>query len=180
MTSSAWPTVEPLAAERLVLEPLRVEHAVEMAPVLVDAALYTFIGAAPPTESELADRYARQATGRSPDGGQGWLNWIVRELSNGRLVGSVQATLTLEGCVPMAELAWVIATSAQGNGYAGEASEAVTAWLRSRGISRFVAHIHPDHAASAGVARRLGLRPTDVRQDGERRWTNDARPYELS
>jgi hypothetical protein len=33
-----------------------------------------------------------------------------------------------------------------------------------------VAHVHPDHRASQGVARAAGLRPTDVVQDGEVRW----------
>jgi hypothetical protein len=35
----------------------------------------------------------------------------------------------------------------------------------------FVAHIHPDHAASAAIARRLGLAPGDPRADGEVRWS---------
>lgn len=176
MSPPTWPIAEQLIAERLALEPLRVEHAVEMAPVLADAALYTFIGGLPPTEQELAARFGRQATGPSHDEKQGWLNWVLRDRSTGRLVGSVQATLIHEAGFPVAELAWVIATSAQGKGYAGEAAGAVTAWLRSRGVSRFIAHIHPDHGASAGVARRLGLHPSEVVQNGERRWTNDADP----
>jgi RimJ/RimL family protein N-acetyltransferase len=45
-------------------------------------------------------------------------------------------------------------------------------WLRGRGIARFVAHIHPDHAASAAVARHLGLTAGDPRADGETRWTS--------
>jgi len=37
-------------------------------------------------------------------------------------------------------------------------------------VDRLVAHIHPDHLASARVAERLGLAPTDAVQDGEVRW----------
>ena len=43
-------------------------------------------------------------------------------------------------------------------------------WLRDHGVTRFVAHIHPDHGASAAVARHLGLAATDERQEGEVRW----------
>ena len=42
--------------------------------------------------------------------------------------------------------------------------------LRERGVTRFAANIHPDHAASAAVARRLGLAPTGERRGGEVRW----------
>jgi hypothetical protein len=43
-------------------------------------------------------------------------------------------------------------------------------WLRERGVTRFVANIHPGHGASAAVARHLGLAPTDERRAGEVRW----------
>ena len=44
------------------------------------------------------------------------------------------------------------------------------AWLRDQGVTRFVAHVHPDHGASAAVARHLGLAATDARHQGEVRW----------
>ena len=44
------------------------------------------------------------------------------------------------------------------------------AWLRDQGVTRFVAHVHPDHGASAAVARHLGLAATDARRQGEVRW----------
>jgi RimJ/RimL family protein N-acetyltransferase len=81
-------------------------------------------------------------------------------------VGTTQATLS----ETEAELAWVIATSRQGEGLATEAATAAMDWLRGRGVTTFVAHIHPDHAASPAVARHLGLVATDERKDGEVRW----------
>jgi RimJ/RimL family protein N-acetyltransferase len=143
---------------RLTLEPLRVEHAAEMVTVLADSRICEFIGGAPPTEEELRAAYARRV------GHPGWFNWVVR--SDGVAVGIVQATVT----GPVAELAWVIAPAHQGRGLATEAARAVQYHLRADGIAEFRAHIHPDHAASAAVARRLGLHPTDVVQDGEVRW----------
>jgi RimJ/RimL family protein N-acetyltransferase len=64
----------------------------------------------------------------------------------------------------------VIAAARQGRGYAKEAAAAMVAWLEQQSVRGFVAHIYPDHAASNRVARHLGLRPTNVMEDGEVRW----------
>jgi hypothetical protein len=42
------------------------------------------------TVDQLRERYARQIAGRSPDGAQGWLNWIARHRETGAAVGTVQ------------------------------------------------------------------------------------------
>jgi RimJ/RimL family protein N-acetyltransferase len=163
----AWPRAAPLRTERLALEPLRIEHAPELAALTRDPDLHRFIGGRPETLPEVTARVRRQVAGASPDGRQGWLNWVLRD-ADGAAAGTVQATLT--GAA--AELAWVVGTAHQGRGYASEAAVGVRDWLRTQGIEDFTAHIHPDHAASAGVARRLGLVPTVVRQDGEVRWVS--------
>ena len=168
--AAAWPRACPLASERLVLEPLRPEHADEMAPLLDDAALHTFIGGAPLARERLRARYERQAAGQSPDGAEGWLNWVARRRDTGEAVGTVQATLAERGGTLVARVAWVIASAQQRRGYAREAAAAMIAWLRGAGASVFVAHIHPRHLASMAVARALGLAPTPTRVDGEVRW----------
>jgi RimJ/RimL family protein N-acetyltransferase len=165
----AWPAT-PLAGERLDLEPLRVEHAEEMAPVLGDPALHTFTGGEPATIDELRSRYARQVVGRSADGSERWLNWIVRRRDDAQVIGFVQATVADHDQQRRTEVAWVIGTAYQGHGYAGEAARLMIDWLRRSGLGPIVAHIHPDHGASAAVARRLGLGPTDELVDGEVRW----------
>ena len=76
-------------------------------------------------------------------------------------MGTVQATISDNDDGRGAELAWVIATSRQGEGLATEAAGAAMEWLRDEGVTRFVAHIHPDHGASAAVARHLGLAATE-------------------
>ncbi len=45
-------------------------------------------------------------------------------------------------------------------------------WLRRHGVDVLVAHVHPSHEASIGVARHLGMTATDVLVDGEVRWTS--------
>jgi RimJ/RimL family protein N-acetyltransferase len=158
-----------LESERLVLEPLRPEHADELAPVLDDVTLHRFIGGEPLGLEALRARFERQVRGRSPDGRDLWLNWVVRERATGRPVGTVQATVSGSETERIAELAWVIAGADQGRGFAKEAVAAMAVWLGERGVGRLRAHIHPDHRASMAVARSVGLAPTDVVVDGEAR-----------
>ncbi|MEU6391330.1 GNAT family N-acetyltransferase [Streptomyces sp. NPDC046939] len=158
---------EAVTTPRLDLLPLEVAHAPEMAGVLADPALHTYIGGTPHTPDALRARYARLAAG-SPDPAVTWLNWVIRLRAESCLTGTVQATVN--GSV--AEVAWVVGTPWQGRGIAGEAARGLVDWLAATGFSRTViAHIHPDHHASAAVARSAGLAPTDVVEDGETRWS---------
>jgi RimJ/RimL family protein N-acetyltransferase len=157
-----------LRTERLDLVPLDVGAAAEMAAVLSGPALYEFTGGEPPDVSSLRDRFARLRVGRSADGSQHWHNWIVRIAVDGSAIGTVQATIS--ATEPRAEIAWVIGVPWQGRGYASEAAKALIAWLEAGGISTVIAHIHPDHVASAVVAERAGLHPTEDVEDGERVW----------
>ena len=166
----AFPAGPPLTSARLDLEPLRVEHAEEMSPLLNDPALHVFIGGEPASLADLREQYRRQAVGRSADGSQRWLNWVARRREDGRAVGTVQATLTLKDETLVAEIAWVLATPHQSQGYAREAAGVAVAWLRGQRVSRLVAHIHPDHRASQAVARAIGLTATTTVVDGETRW----------
>lgn len=144
----------------------------EAAPAFDDEALHTYIGGSPATVDQLRARYERQVVGRSADSAQSWLNWMLRRLDTGELVGTVQATVSVANGRPTAEVAWVVSTGHQGQGYAREASAGMVVWLREQGVDTLVAHVHPEHAASAGVARALGLRPTADVVDGEVRWSS--------
>ena len=169
-----WPVAELIETDRLTLEPLRPAHAAEMAAALDDVALHRYIGGRPASVDALWRRYQRQSVGVSPDGTEGWLNWVVRHRATHAAVGTVQATVSRDGDGLQAELAWVIATAHQRRGYAAEAATAMTGWLRGRGVDRFVAHVHPEHRASQRVAGRLGLAATEVEVEGEIRWAGGA------
>lgn len=160
-----------MLASRVELAPLTVEDAGDMVEVLGGDELYSFIGGSPPTLDELRARYAKLVAGRSPDGSQEWLNWIVRRVADGRAVGTAQATVVDGG--RHAEIAWVIGLAWQGQGYASEAATALVGWLDARGVSRVTAHVHPAHEASMAVARRAGLVPTEEFDDGERLWVRE-------
>lgn len=94
----------------------------------------------------------------------------MRRCCDRQAVGAVQATVAETGDGLSAEIAGVVATAHQGRGYAREAAEAMVSWLREQGAGNIVAHIHPDHQASAAMARAVGLAPTSTLEDGELRW----------
>ncbi|WP_329276473.1 GNAT family N-acetyltransferase [Streptomyces sp. NBC_01451] len=153
---------------RLDLLPLAVEHAEEMAAALSDPALHTYIGGAPSTPDALRARYQRLVAG-SPDPSVTWLNWVLRLRADGCLTGTVQATVIEDR--RLAEIAWVVGTPWQGRGLASEAARELVEWLSRRSSVRsIVAHVHPEHRASAAVARAAGLSPTEEEQEGEVRW----------
>jgi len=156
---------QPFPTARLDLLPLRVEHATEMAAALDDPALHTYIGGAPATLEALRARYERLVAG-SPDPTVSWCNWVLRLREDGTLVGTVQATVVGD----VAEIAWVVGSDWQGRGFASEAAVGLVEWLEQQGIRSVIAHVHPEHRASAGVATTAGLKPTAEKQDGETRW----------
>lgn len=164
---------EAITTGRLDLLPLLVDHAEEMAEVLSDPALHTFTGGTPDTPQALRSRYRRLTAGsRDPD--ISWLNWVIRLRDDDRLAGTVQATIRPSaGDGLCAEIAWVVGTPWQGRGIATEAARVLVDWLGSRPVETVIAHIHPDHKASAAVATAAGLAPTDEWHDGEVLWLRD-------
>ncbi|HEY3069909.1 MAG TPA: GNAT family N-acetyltransferase [Gaiellaceae bacterium] len=160
---------EAITTERLSLEPLRPEDAEEMAALLDDERLHEFVGGRPRTPGELRKHYAALVAGPA-EANVRWLNWIVRRRGESRPLGTVQATLTNGDDGLTAHVAWVIGVEWQNQGFASEAARALVGWLRERGAEVILANIHPDHRASAAVARRAGLEPTDEQRDGEQVW----------
>jgi RimJ/RimL family protein N-acetyltransferase len=163
-------SAERLITDRLALDPLRVGDAEELAPLLDDPALHTYVGGRPATVVELRERYRRQVAGRSPDGSQCWLNWVVRRSDSRDAVGIVQATITTRHDRSVAEVAWIVAAPHQRRGYVREAAGEMVRWLRQSGVELVVAPVPPEHAASIAGARALGLRATDRLVGGEVRW----------
>jgi RimJ/RimL family protein N-acetyltransferase len=164
------PRAGEIHTEKLRLTPLVPTDAGALYPVLDDERLHAFTGGRPDTLEEVRARLRAWSSERSPDGRQAWLTWLVRATDDGRVLGTTQATVerTPDGLV--AVLAWTTATAEQGRGVASAAAVAMTGWLTDAGVGRMDAHIHPEHPASAAVARHVGLAPTDERVDGETVW----------
>jgi RimJ/RimL family protein N-acetyltransferase len=165
-----WPRATLLVTARLTLEPLRVAHAVEMVDLLADPAVHGPLGGRAVGLTELRARYTAQVRGASPDGDQGWCNWVLRSRPSREPVGYLQATISRQAGEPGAALAWVVGSAHRRQGYTAEAAEVVAAWLGQQRVPVLQAWIRPDNAASQGVARLLGLRPTGERSDGEECW----------
>jgi RimJ/RimL family protein N-acetyltransferase len=152
------------STERLELLPLAVEYAGEMAGVLAAPELYDFTGGEPPSVEQLTERYQRQTAGPGRPG-EYWLNWVIS--LDGVLVGYVQATVI----GAEAEIAWVVGADWQGRGIAREAAVGLAGWLREHGSEQLLAHVHPEHVASAKVAVAAGLRATgELDDEGEQCW----------
>jgi RimJ/RimL family protein N-acetyltransferase len=164
-------TIKPqtIQTDRLVLLPLRADHAEEMAAALADPDLHIFIGGAPADPQALRARYERLVAG-SPDPAVAWCNWVIQVRAQASLVGTVQATVTGPARERIAEIAWVVGTAWQGRGIATEAARGLVGWLARQSVHTVIAHIHPDHQASAAVATAAGLTPTGIRHEGEIRW----------
>lgn len=85
----------------------------------------------------------------------GYGMFVVEERDSGDFLGRVGA-LQPPGW-PALEVAWALAPSSRGKGFATEAARAAIAWLfRGLGIDRVISVIHPDNHPSQSVAMRLG------------------------
>lgn len=143
----------PIHTERLLLELLLPGHAEELFPVLSDPAIYQWLDyGAPASVGYLQDLYARLEAGRSPDGSEVWLNFLVR-VKGGQAIGTVQATVhpghkTYVG--------YVLASAYWGNGYAAEAMTALLTHLaREHPTQVTIAVIEEGNVRSAALLRRL-------------------------
>lgn len=156
---------QPRNRGSVILERLRPEDAHELASLLDDPAVHSYIGGKPLSEPELEARYRRLVAGAPAGSGAVWMNWTIRRAADGAAVGTAQATVT----GGQAALAWVVAPRWQGRGYGSEAAGALVAWAEGEGLAA-TANIHPGNTASERVAFRAGLRPTDDSVAGERVW----------
>ena len=115
----------------------------------------------------LRDRFKHWESGRSPDGRESWLNWIVSSRRDVTGLGWVQATVS-NG---LAVIAYAILPSEQGRGVATEAVRAVTRWLHEQpGMTAVEATIDPENRASQSVAAKAGFTPTGRVRAGEEVW----------
>lgn len=88
--------------------------------------------------------------------------FVVEERASGAFVGRI-GPLAPPGW-PGFEIAWGLARSACGKGYAQEAARAAIDWsFETFPLDRIVSIIHPDNEASRRVAERVGERRTAKR-----------------
>ena len=146
------------ATERLVLRRWRPEDLEPFAALNADPEVTRFVGG--PMAREASDTMVARFEACHDERGYG--RWAVEE--SGALVG-----FTGLGPHPFVggaiEIGWRLARHAWGRGIATEAARAVVDLAFGEiGLSRIVAVVHPDNAASIGVCRHLGMTLAEERE----------------
>ncbi len=138
------------------LEPQVAAHAEPMFAVLGDPAIYEHENAPPPSVEWLRTRFRRLESRRSADGGELWLNWVIR-LPDGRLAGYVQATVRAD-C--SAGIAYELNSAHWGRGLGTRAVQAMIVELSARyGVRGLTAVLKRSNARSLRLLERLGFVP---------------------
>ena len=167
------PFESAISTLRLSLDPMMASHAKLMFPILSDRRLYHFTGDEPPeSEGALESRYRYLEARTSPGASQLWLNWLVSLKGSDTPIGYVQATVS----ELHADIAWVIGSGWQGNGYATEAALAMSQRLSKNCVSTIRACINPIHLASQRVASNVGLSKSELMSNGEDIWLSKSEP----
>jgi ribosomal-protein-alanine N-acetyltransferase len=156
----------PLGTARLLLEPIRADHADGMFDGLQDPSLYAYHTDEPPRDvASLRARYARLATGHSTDELAHWLNWILVRRDDGAVAGYTQATVDKNRS--SAEIGYLVLPAQQRRGFGAEAVAAITEHLIDAGVGRLHAVVDARNAASIALIERLGFTRTLTRRSDD-------------
>lgn len=145
-----------LSTTRIRLEPLVASHAPAMFDGLSDPVGYRYIPQEPPTTvEEVAARYRKLESRRSPDGTEAWLNWALIGL-DGKAHGYAEVTVNLTS--KEAWIAYFVFSASRQQGYASEALRRLLPALRDAyGIAKFNAEIDTRNVASIRLVESLGF-----------------------
>lgn len=145
----------------LTLEPETAAHAEEMFVILSDPAIYEYENEPPLSVEWLRARFTKLESRRSPDGGEQWLNWVIR-LRTSELIGYVQATVHPDG---RAAIAYELSSAYWGRGLARQAVQAMISEL----VEHYRVHslssaLKRENSRSMRLLERLGFSPASHEQ----------------
>lgn len=152
--------------DRLRCEPLCAHHAAVMFPILQPESLYTYLPTDPPPSLEsLQERYNFLSGGKSPDGTEDWLNWILFLRENGQAIGFFQATVKLlDSC----NIAYSIHPDFWRKGLAKEATNRlITHLFEEYDVPTMTAFIDTRNSASIRLMESLGFRPVKIIKEAD-------------
>ncbi|MEO8595651.1 MAG: GNAT family N-acetyltransferase [Candidatus Solibacter sp.] len=153
-----------IETDRLILRPHRPADLDDCAAMWASPEVVKYIGGKPFSREEVWSRMLRYA------GHWEWMGfgfWAMEEKSSGAFAGEMGFAEFQRDLKPsilgIPEIGWVLATQAQGRGYATEGVRAVAAWgdQKFQG-ARTVCLIDPENRASLRVAEKCGY--AQVRQ----------------
>lgn len=152
-----------LETDRLVLEPLRREHAAHLFALLMDQRIYRFIPQNPPASLQaLEARYQQLENRKSPGGDERWLNWAIKLKDADNYIGTIQATVRNDHT---SLLAYELSPDFWGHGYATEACSVVIENLfADYAVAEIIAEVDTRNTASHKLLERLSFRRTAERR----------------
>jgi ribosomal-protein-alanine N-acetyltransferase len=169
------PTLE---TERLRLEPLTVDDARHIFPLMADAEVMAFWDVGEIDDPDVIGNIvegevAEMAAGRG-------FYWALRTLSDGAFLGTCDLS-EIDWRHHRAEVGFMLSRDAWGQGYALEAMQAVLVYAGGKGLKRLLARSHLGNRRSEALLEKLGFAEEGmlrghVLRDGERR---DCRIYGL-
>jgi RimJ/RimL family protein N-acetyltransferase len=162
MSSFLHPAAEVPVIEtpRLKMRGHRLDDFPDCAAMWADPVVTRYIGGKPLSEEEVWAKLLRYLGHWSL---LGFGYWAIEEKDTGRFVGEMGFADFKRDIDPsikgLPELGWVLASKAQGKGYATEAVRAAVAWGEAHfGAVQTVCIINPDNLASIRVAEKCGYK----------------------
>jgi ribosomal-protein-alanine N-acetyltransferase len=164
-----------MTTDRLVLEPLTMQHSAGMFALWSNPKVCKYSGSADDVDGNPIRLPAEEATDsdkiiafflqfqhRSEK-----VRWAMMTKSERKFIGALGFN-SLAAC---SELAYHLNPDYWGQGYMNEACRTVNAWAKSTMRSESVqAFISPDNIGSIKLIRALGFQPTGVFRDGAERY----------
>src|SRR3954470_20867820 len=155
---TATPAFQPIATERLLLRPLRLDDAESIHRLVNDWEVVRMLSQLPfPYPRALADKWIASPLDQI-ERGTGY-HLAITGQENGRemLIGCIGLRLDMKPRV--GNLGYWIGRRFWGHGVATEAAARLARWaLANLDLDRLEAHVAVDNPASSGVLRRAGFR----------------------
>ncbi len=149
----------------LRLKPIKAVYAQLVFKEFSDSRIYEFIPYPPPSTLEaLEERFKKFEEGKSPDGRQIWLNWLVLDKPKNKHVAWLQATVTER----VAEIAYVVFPKYWKMGYGYRSVSLMLKYLSSSfSLSKIRATMSVGNFASIALARKIGMKRVDEIDEGD-------------
>jgi ribosomal-protein-alanine N-acetyltransferase len=145
--------MDELRTGRLLLRAFRLDDRADVHAFGSDPDVVRYMNWGPNTEAETQTHIARVAAGATPTR----FPYALERLADGHVIGSVELMIDSIGD-RRAEMGYVLARQAWGQGYATEAAAVVLAYAFDRlGMHRVFATCDPANPGSGRVLEKLGM-----------------------
>lgn len=155
---------------RLTLRPWQTADLESLAEICSDPGVMKYVGAGELWPIDRCRQFIEKNSRLLKE--HGYCQWAV-ELKDSRQVVGFCGFIPHEGDV---EIGWRLARLCHGFGFGLEAAEAAIQLARRAGLSRVVARVQTENAASLRLAERLGMTKTaSLSRDGREFWQFEIR-----